>query len=36
MTALLQKAPGLRLTAEPKRKPNFVIWGLEGLSVEVG
>jgi unspecific monooxygenase len=36
MTALLQKAPGLRLTAEPKRKPNFVIRGLEGLSVEVG
>jgi unspecific monooxygenase len=36
MTALLQKAPGLRLTAEPKRKPNFVIRGLEGLSVDVG
>ncbi|MCI3240549.1 cytochrome P450 [Streptomyces spinosisporus] len=36
MTALLQKAPGLRLTAEPKRKPNFVIRGLEGLTVDVG
>jgi unspecific monooxygenase len=36
MTALLQKAPGLRLAAEPKRKPNFVIRGLEGLPVEVG
>ncbi|MGW0755902.1 cytochrome P450 [Streptomyces sp. NPDC002814] len=36
MTALLEKAPTLRLAAEPKRKPNFVIRGLEGLSVEVG
>ncbi|MBC2903610.1 cytochrome P450 [Streptomyces cupreus] len=36
MTALLEKAPTLRLAAEPERKPNFVIRGLEGLSVEVG
>ncbi|MGW7256023.1 cytochrome P450 [Streptomyces sp. NPDC054834] len=36
MTALLEKAPTLRPAAEPKRKPNFVIRGLEGLSVEVG
>ncbi|MGW6292837.1 cytochrome P450 [Streptomyces sp. NPDC055058] len=36
MTALLEKAPGLRLAAEPLRKPNFVIRGLEGLVVEVG
>jgi unspecific monooxygenase len=36
MTALLQKAPTLRLAAEPERKPNFVIRGLQGLSVEVG
>ena len=36
MTALLEKAPGLRLAAEPERKPNFVIRGLEGLSVDVG
>ncbi|MEU1406361.1 cytochrome P450 [Streptomyces sp. NPDC005728] len=36
MTALLEKAPTLSLTAEPERKPNFVIRGLEGLSVEVG
>jgi unspecific monooxygenase len=35
MTALLEKAPGLRLAAEPERKPNFVIRGLEGLTVDV-
>ncbi|KAF5995875.1 cytochrome P450 [Streptomyces sp. WAC00263] len=31
--ALLEKAPTLALAAEPERKPNFVIRGLEGLSV---
>ncbi|MGW0674135.1 cytochrome P450 [Streptomyces sp. NPDC002767] len=31
--ALLELAPTLRLAAEPERKPNFVIRGLEGLSV---
>jgi cytochrome P450 len=36
MTALLERAPTLRLAAEPERKPNFVIRGLDGLSVEVG
>ncbi|MFI6355660.1 cytochrome P450 [Streptomyces sp. NPDC050743] len=36
MTSLLQQAPTLTLAAEPRRKPNFVIRGLEGLSVEVG
>jgi unspecific monooxygenase len=36
MTALLEQAPTLRLAAEPERKPNFVIRGLEGLRVEVG
>jgi cytochrome P450 len=36
MTALLRQAPTLGLAAEPERKPNFVIRGLEGLSVEVG
>ncbi|MGW5325276.1 cytochrome P450 [Streptomyces sp. NPDC004014] len=36
MTALLERAPALTLAAEPRRKPNFVIRGLEGLSVEVG
>lgn len=36
MTALLDQAPTLRLAAEPKRKPNFVIRGLEGLEVEIG
>ncbi|GCB47339.1 cytochrome P450 [Streptomyces sp. NL15-2K] len=35
MTALLERAPTLSLAAEPRRKPNFVIRGLEGLSVEV-
>jgi unspecific monooxygenase len=36
LTALLRKAPVLRLAAEPERTPNFVIRGLKGLSVEVG
>ncbi|MGW0985554.1 cytochrome P450 [Streptomyces sp. NPDC002486] len=36
MGALLERAPALRLAAEPVRKPNFVIRGLEGLAVEVG
>ncbi|MEU3244588.1 MULTISPECIES: cytochrome P450 [unclassified Streptomyces] len=31
--ALLELAPTLRLAEEPRRKPNFVIRGLEGLSV---
>ncbi|MFC8141734.1 cytochrome P450 [Streptomyces paradoxus] len=35
MGALLERAPTLRLAAEPVRKPNFVIRGLEGLAVEV-
>ncbi|MEV5433873.1 cytochrome P450 [Streptomyces sp. NPDC052701] len=35
MTALLEKAPTLSPVTEPERKPNFVIRGLEGLSVEV-
>ncbi|ANS66833.1 cytochrome P450 [Streptomyces lincolnensis] len=35
MTALLEKAPTLGLAAEPVRKPNFVIRGLEGLPVTV-
>ncbi|MFJ9869926.1 cytochrome P450 [Streptomyces sp. NPDC101165] len=33
MTALLEKAPALTLAADPERKPNFVIRGLEGLDV---
>ncbi|MEU1570169.1 cytochrome P450 [Streptomyces collinus] len=36
MGALLELAPTLRLAAEPARKPNFVIRGLECLTVEVG
>ncbi|MGW0812394.1 cytochrome P450 [Streptomyces viridiviolaceus] len=35
MSSLLEKAPTLRPTAEPERKPNFVIRGLAGLPVEV-
>jgi unspecific monooxygenase len=35
MTALLEKAPTLSLVAEPRRKPNFVIRGLEGLPVTI-
>jgi unspecific monooxygenase len=35
MRALLEKAPTLALAAEPRRKPNFVIRGLEGLRVTV-
>ncbi|MDX2596196.1 cytochrome P450 [Streptomyces sp. WI03-4A] len=35
MTALLERAPTLSLAGEPKRKPNFVIRGLEGLDVEL-
>ncbi|MFD9006510.1 cytochrome P450 [Streptomyces sp. NPDC059582] len=35
MTALLTKAPTLSLAAEPERKPNFVIRGLNGLSVTI-
>lgn len=33
MAALLDRAPTLRLAEEPKRKPNFVIRGLQGLPV---
>ncbi|MDJ0467023.1 cytochrome P450 [Streptomyces sp. H27-C3] len=32
---LLRRAPGLRLAAEPERKPNFVIRGLKELLVEL-
>ncbi|MEU1335884.1 cytochrome P450 [Streptomyces sp. NPDC005827] len=35
MTALLERAPTLGLAADPERKPNFVIRGLEGLAVTV-
>ncbi|MFF0779432.1 cytochrome P450 [Streptomyces sp. NPDC003720] len=35
MTALLEQAPTLTLAEEPRRRPNFVIRGLEGLNVEV-
>ncbi|KUN79757.1 cytochrome [Streptomyces bungoensis] len=33
--ALLDRAPTLTLTAEPERRPNFVMRGLRGLGVEV-
>ncbi|MGW0189668.1 cytochrome P450 [Streptomyces sp. NPDC003362] len=36
MRALLERAPTMTLAAEPRRKPNFVIRGLEGLQVRVG
>ncbi|MGW1586337.1 cytochrome P450 [Streptomyces sp. NPDC002386] len=36
MTALLERAPALTLAQEPRRKPNFVIRGLEGLIVTTG
>ncbi|MFI6034246.1 cytochrome P450 [Streptomyces sp. NPDC051315] len=35
MTALLERAPTLSLAKEPHRKPNFVIRGLEGLTVRL-
>ncbi|MER6276587.1 cytochrome P450 [Streptomyces sp900105245] len=35
MTALLERAPTLALAEDPRRKPNFVIRGLEGLPVVV-
>ncbi|MFD5714468.1 cytochrome P450 [Streptomyces pharetrae] len=35
MRALLERAPTLTLATEPHRKPNFVIRGLEGLTVEI-
>ncbi|MFD7434789.1 cytochrome P450 [Streptomyces sp. NPDC059861] len=35
MRALLELAPNLSLATEPERKPNFVIRGLQGLSVEL-
>ncbi|GAB1336870.1 cytochrome P450 [Streptomyces sp. E-15] len=35
MTALLRRAPTLSLAAEPRRRPNFVMRGLEGLNVEL-
>ncbi|MFE5217162.1 MULTISPECIES: cytochrome P450 [unclassified Streptomyces] len=35
MTALLERAPTLALAGDPRRKPNFVIRGLEGLPVVV-
>ncbi|WP_338685256.1 cytochrome P450 [Streptomyces acidiscabies] len=35
MAALLEKAPTLHRVREPRRKPNFVIRGLEGLDVEI-
>ncbi|KUF13350.1 cytochrome P450 [Streptomyces silvensis] len=33
LAALLRRAPGLRLAAEPRRRPNFVMRGLEELLV---
>ncbi|MFB9464627.1 cytochrome P450 [Streptomyces cinereospinus] len=36
MRALLARAPALTPTTEPRRRPNFVIRGLQGLTVRVG
>ncbi|MQY05947.1 cytochrome P450 [Actinomadura macrotermitis] len=33
--ALLRAAPGMRLAAEPKWKPGYVLRGLQGLDVEI-
>jgi unspecific monooxygenase len=33
LRALVERAPGLSLAAEPRRNRAFVIWGLEGLQV---
>ncbi|MGW0602669.1 cytochrome P450 [Streptomyces sp. NPDC002640] len=35
MTALLERAPGMRLAAEPVRLPNLVMRGLRELRVEI-
>jgi cytochrome P450 len=35
MTSLLERAPTLRLAAEPERRPNFVMRGLTELRVEL-
>ncbi|MFC8148016.1 cytochrome P450, partial [Streptomyces paradoxus] len=35
MTSLLERAPTLRLAAEPERRPNFVMRGLTGLPVHL-
>ena len=35
MTSLLERAPAVRLAAEPERRPNFVMRGLTGLRVEL-
>ncbi|NYV78575.1 cytochrome P450, partial [Streptomyces sp. UH6] len=35
MTALLERAPRMRLAAEPVRRPNLVMRGLEELRVEI-
>ena len=35
LRALVERAPGLELRAEPKRNPAFVIWGLEAVELTV-
>jgi cytochrome P450 len=35
LRALVERAPGLALAAEPRRNRAFVIWGLESLEVAV-
>jgi unspecific monooxygenase len=33
LSALVERAPGLALVAQPRRNRAFVIWGLEALDV---
>jgi cytochrome P450 len=36
LRALVERCPGMRLAAEPRRIPAFVIWGLERLDLTFG
>ena len=35
LRTLVERAPGLKLTEEPRPNPAFVIWGLEGVNVKL-
>lgn len=36
LRTLVTSCPGLELAAEPRRNPAFVIWGLEGVELDLG
>ena len=36
LRALVERCPGLELTAEPRRTPAFVIWGCERVELSTG